>query len=175
MTESGRSLRFRVTARRNITKTSHPTWKTAARPHRWLSTINTQQPSCVSLTAVKREWMTWLQIYRGDPRDELTAIKLHSLQTHLPALQTLSLLIVQPLCASTDWSTACLWSILTVLGVHVLCVWSFIPLFLSETRSCRLGSQLCWGLTGRPEHPLHPPALSVHADVWGSHCRKHSS
>lgn len=51
----------------------------------------------------------------------------------------------------------------------------FDIIFPSETRSCFLGWTLCQRFPGRPEHPIHPPALPVHTDVWGSRQRKHSS
>lgn len=36
-----------------------------------------------------------------------------------------------------------------------------------------MGREIRQRLAGRPEHPLHPAALPVHADVPGSHHREH--
>lgn len=47
-------------------------------------------------------------------------------------------------------------------------------IFLSEARPRCLGRSVCQSVAGCPEHPLHPTALPVHADVWSPHQRKHS-
>lgn len=173
-----------------VTKPWHPSWKNFI--CRWICSLSTpliinHEYTTVSMWSTLKgyRWHDYRYIVETQEIKSCVHRQLHYWWIHSPAslwaLQTLSLLLVQPLSVQTITGPQPVWRLFVVhthsiRSTHALCFIIYLnSSFPSETRSCRLGCRLFWGLPGRPEHPLHPPALPVHADVWGSHQRKHSS